>query len=244
MNPRDEEILESVWAVSESGSPTLKAIQGRCPDEVSEEDLSRLEDQGHLTYDGHEVFLTEKGKHKARNLIRCHRLAESLLYTVFDMDWEGREELACQAEHTLVPELADGICTLLGHPTECPDGKPIPPGVCCVTQQQMIGRKVIPLSELELGCNARILFVKPKNRDRLHEITTFGLTPGVTITLQQRSPSYRIRFDGTEMALDHRVAQDLFVCPINEEDPAALVPAPHTHQRRKGLFRWARSKEK
>ena len=157
MNRKDEEILEAAWVVSESGDPTLKAIRDRCPDEVSEQDLMRLEDKGHLTYSGHEVFLTEKGKHKARTLVRCHRLAESLLYTVFNLDWEGREELACQAEHTLVPELADGICTLLGHPTECPDGKPIPPGVCCVTQRKAVGRQVIPLSELELGSNARIL---------------------------------------------------------------------------------------
>ena len=243
MNPRDEEILEAVWVVSESGSPTIETIQSRCPDEFSEEDLSRLEDQGHLTHNGRELFLTEKGKHKARGLVRCHRLAESLLYTVFDMDWDRREALACQAEHTLVPELADGICTLLGHPTECPDGKPIPPGVCCVTQRQMIGPQVLPLSELELGARARILFVKPKNHDRLQEITTVGLTPGVVVTLQQRSPTYCLRFGGTELALDHRVARDLFVCPMNGDDHAATVPAPHSHRRWQGFFPWLRSKE-
>ncbi len=236
MNPKDEEILEAICVVSESAVATLETIQSRCPDAVSEEDLSRLEDQGHLTHNGRELFLTQKGKHKAHTLVRCHRLAESLLYTVFDLDWERREELACQAEHTLVPELADGICTLLGHPTECPDGKPIPPGVCCVTQQQMIRRQVIPLSELGIGRDARILFVKPKNRDRLHEITTIGLTPGVVVTLHQRSPSYRIRYDGTEMALDHRVAQDLFVCPINMDNHAAPMPTPRGPHRRQGLF--------
>jgi len=242
VNPKDEEILEAVWVVAETGSPTIETIRHRCPDELCEEDLMRLEEQGHLAHDGLELFLTEKGKHKARNLVRCHRLAESLLYTVFELDWEGREALACQAEHTLVPELADGICTLLGHPTECPDGKPIPPGVCCVTQQQMIGRKVIPLTELELGCEARILYAKPKNRDRLHEITTVGLTPGVIVTLQQRSPTYCLRYDGMELALDHKVAQDLFVCPIGEGADAALVPSPHDQRRRKGLFSWAGSK--
>ncbi len=241
MNPRDEEILEAVWVVSESANPTIESIQSRCPDQLSSEDLSRLEETGHLTHNGHEVFLTEKGKLKARTLVRCHRLAESLLYTVFDLDWEGREELACQAEHTLVPELANGICTLLGHPAECPDGKPIPPGVCCVTQQQMIDRKVIPLSELELGIEARILFVKPKNPDRLQEITTLGLTPGVIVTLHQRSPTYGLRFDGMELALDQRVAQDLFVCPVDRQDQGAMVPAPHANRRREGLFHWLRS---
>jgi len=244
LNPRDEEVLEAVWVVSESGSPTIETVQSRCPDEFSEEDLSRLENQGYLMQDGRELFLTQKGKHKARTVVRCHRLAESLLHTVFDQSWERREALACQAEHTLVPELADGICTLLGHPTECPDGKPIPPGVCCVTQQQMIGRQVIPLSELELGSRARFLFVKQKNRDRLHEITAVGLTPGVVLTLDQRSPTYCLRYDGTELALDRRVAQDLFVCPMNEENHALSMPAPHAHRRRHGLFPWLRSKER
>ncbi len=232
VNHTHEEILESIWVASESGSATLETIRSRCPDEFSEEDLSRLEELGHLTHSGRELFLTQQGKHKARTLVRCHRLAESLLYTVFDLDWQQREALACQAEHTLVPEMADGICTLLGHPAECPDGKPIPPGVCCVTQQQMIGRQVIPLSELEVGSKARILFVKPKNYDRLHEITVVGLTPGVVVTLYQRSPAYCLRFDGTELAVDHRVAQDLFVCPINgDHDDASIGPRPARRRR-------------
>jgi DtxR family Mn-dependent transcriptional regulator len=244
LNQKDEEILEAIWVVSESGSPTIEAVQGRCPAEFSEEDFSRLQGQGNLVRNGSELFLTQEGKHKARTLVRCHRLAESLLYTVFDLDWEQREAIACEAEHTLVPELADEICTLLGHPTECPDGKPIPPGVCCVTHQQMIGCHVIPLSELEVGSSARILFVKPKNHDRLHEVTAAGLTPGVVVTLHQRSPTYCIRYDGTELALDHRVAQDLFVCPSNGDNRAALVPNPHRRRRRQGLFHWLRLKER
>ena len=161
MNKKDEEILEALWVVSESGSPTTEAVKSRCPTEFSEEEISRLEDQGSLVRSGAELFLTEKGQRIARTLVRCHRLAEVLLYSVFNMNWEQREAIACEVEHTLVPELADGICTLLGHPTECPDGKPIPPGVCCVTYQQMVGRQVIPLSRLEPGFSARILFVKP-----------------------------------------------------------------------------------
>ena len=242
MNPTDEEILEAVWVVAESGSATINAIRNRCPNEFSEEDLSQLQEQGHLTHNGRELFLTQKGKHKARTLVRCHRLAESLLYTVFDLDWERREALACQAEHTLVPELADGICTLLGHPAECPDGKPIPPGTCCVTRQQMIGSQVVPLSELELGVQARILFVKPKNHDRLHEVTAAGLTPGVIVTLRQRSPTYCLRYDGTELAVDHRVAQEVFVCPVNGDHHAAVLPAAHINRRRQGLFHWLKSK--
>lgn len=237
MDQNDEEILESLWVVSESGSPTMEALQSRCPEKFSEKDLSRLEDQRWLVRSGRKLFLTEKGKVKARNLVRCHRLAETLLFAVFDMDWEQREAIACQTEHTLVPELAGGICTLLGHPAECPDGKPIPQGVCCITHQQIVGCQVIPLTELELGSSARILFIKPKNHDRLHQLTAFGLTPGVVLKLHQRSPAYCIFYDGTELAMDHPVARDLFVCPIDDNSHDTLLENPQ-RQRKNGLFGW------
>ncbi len=241
MNQKDEEILESLWVASESGSPTMEAVKSHCSAEFSEEDISRLEDEGSLVRSGAELFLTEKGQQIARRLVRCHRLAEVLLYSVFNINWERREAIACEVEHTLVPELADGICTLLGHPTECPDGKPIPPGVCCITYQQMVGRQVIPLSNLEPGFSARILFVKPKHHDRLNQLTAFGLTPGVVLKLLQRSPAYCIRYDGTELTLDHRVAQDLFVCPINSNNRGTLSNNSQGN-RRSGLFGWLKHK--
>ena len=64
----------------------------------------------------------------ARNVVRRHRLAESLFANILDLDAEKREEIACEVEHTLLPEVEEAICTLLGHPAICPDGKPIPLG--------------------------------------------------------------------------------------------------------------------
>lgn len=243
MNQKDEEILEALWVVSESGNPaTAEAVQTRCPKDFSEKVLLRLEKQGMFVRDGEKLFLTEKGKKKAKTFVRCHRLAESLLYTVFNLNWEQRETIACQVEHTLVPELADGICTLLGHPTECPDGKPIPQGVCCVTYRQMVGRQVVPLSELESGNSARLLFIKTKQHDRLNQLTAFGLTPGVVLKLRQRSPSYCIQYEGTELTLDYQVAQDIFVCPIETEKPIAMTSVPKKRRHRNNPFGWLRQK--
>jgi DtxR family Mn-dependent transcriptional regulator len=242
LNQKDEEVLEAIWVVSESGTPTAEAVKSHCPAEFSEEDISRLEDQGNLVRSRDELFLTEKGQHVARKMVRCHRLAETLLCSVFNMDWERREAIACEVEHTLVPELADGICTLLGHPTECPDGKPIPPGVCCITYQQMVGRQVIPLSSLEPGFSARILFIKLKHRERLHQLTAFGLNPGVVLKLLQRSPAYCIQYDGTELSMDHRVARDLFVCPIETINQAALPKNPKRRRLRRRLLGWSKRK--
>jgi hypothetical protein len=41
----------------------------------------------------------------------------------------------CKFEHILSPDVTDRICTLLGHPLECPHGSPIPQGPCCIEKR-------------------------------------------------------------------------------------------------------------
>ena len=238
MRHTDDNVLEAIWVVSETGDSGLDAVRRRCREEFDGDVLQRLEEDGLVIRCGNEVAITERGKPRALTLIRCHRLAEALFFTIFDLDWEVREAMACEVEHTLVPELAEGICTMLGHPTECPSGKQIPPGLCCVSHRQMIRRQVVPLSELEPGRTARILFIKSHNVTRHQQLCTAGLAPGVVLTLFQRSPAYRIQYDGTELALDRAVAKDVFVCPINGDNHAALdAEMDHLRDRRSLLLR-------
>ena len=218
MREHDEEILEALWAVAEDGKPTLAAARARCADEFTDDDLSRLEQSGMMRREGDELLLTEEGSGVARDVVRRHRLAEALLYVALDVETERREEVACEVEHTLVRELADGICTLLGHPRECPDGKPIPPGPCCEAHRQVVSSLVTSLADLEPGTRARILYIKPRNHQRLHRLTSFGLTPGIELELHQRTPAYCIAYEGTELALDRDVAEDIFVSPIEEDE--------------------------
>ena len=81
--------------------------------------------------DGEERF-TRKGEARARDVIRRHRLAERLFMDVLSIrDEEEIESSACKFEHILSPEVTDRMCELLGHPTACPHGSPIPKGECC-----------------------------------------------------------------------------------------------------------------
>ena len=78
------------------------------------------------------VELTAKGRQRAADIIRRHRLAERLFTDSLAMDSETEiEQQACKFEHILSPEATDKICTFLGHPKTCPHGAPIPPGRCC-----------------------------------------------------------------------------------------------------------------
>ncbi len=84
------------------------------------------------------VQLTERGRARAADVIRRHRLAERLFTECLHMQDETEiEREACKFEHILSPEATDKICTVLGHPTTCPHGAPIPPGHCCAVARQV-----------------------------------------------------------------------------------------------------------
>src|SRR5213082_347742 len=78
------------------------------------------------------VELTPRGRQRAADIIRRHRLAERLFTDSLALDSETEiEQQACKFEHILSPEATEKICTFLGHPRTCPHGAPIPPGACC-----------------------------------------------------------------------------------------------------------------
>src|SRR6266568_396486 len=78
------------------------------------------------------VELTSRGRQRAADIIRRHRLAERLFTDSLALESESEiEQQACKFEHILSPEATDKICTFLGHPRTCPHGAPIPPGPCC-----------------------------------------------------------------------------------------------------------------
>ena len=123
MHQHEDEILEAIWNAEEEGEPTLESVKAHCPETIEEADLNTLKNEELVTLRDGILELTEAGRSAARDLIRRHRLAAMLLFTVLDLDRERREAIACEVEHTLVAEMADGICTMLGHPREGPDRK-------------------------------------------------------------------------------------------------------------------------
>jgi putative ABC transport system ATP-binding protein len=92
-----------------------------------------LKPTGVSTGDGSMIVeLTTRGRQRAADIVRRHRLAERLFTDSLAMDSETEiEQQACKFEHILSPEATDKICAFLGHPRTCPHGAPIPPGPCC-----------------------------------------------------------------------------------------------------------------
>jgi len=212
MNDREvEEVLEALWTCSEKKDHHVQALRKCCHVPVDQALLSTLEKDDLIAYEGEMVLLTRAGKARAGHVIRRHRLAERLLVDVLNMPLHQAEEGACEFEHILAPQVAESICTLLGHPRECPHGAPIPIGRCCLEAKDTVDNVVIPLSRLEAGRTGKIAYISTANHPRLHKLTSFGLAPGVMLRVHQKFPSFVILCEQVELALDEGVASDIYV---------------------------------
>ncbi len=161
-----DEVLEELWALEEQGELAelgRMEVHGALPVSIAVEKMAALgllttrphppESHYHKPFvnpchdalkptgvsvgDGSQmVEMTPRGRQRAADIIRRHRLAERLFTDSLALDSESEiEQQACKFEHILSPEATDKICTFLGHPRTCPHGAPIPPGSCCGRNQ-------------------------------------------------------------------------------------------------------------
>ena len=205
------EIMEAIWCAAEKNLNTRDAIRENCTVIFDETDIDDLEQRGLITKCDDTIVFTEPGKTEAEGIMRRHRLAEVLVSSILKLKKAEMEAVACQVEHALLPEVEASICTLLGHPELCPDGRPIPRGACCRKLQKTVSTTVVSLAELGAGESGRITYIKPENHANLHQLLSFGLQPGVTVTVHRKTPALCIMFENTELALDQDIARNIFV---------------------------------
>jgi DtxR family Mn-dependent transcriptional regulator len=215
MTTHREHLLEAIYMAGQQGDRTVAGARGIHPDAVTEDRLAELEGEGLLSRQGAEVVLTAAGETAAADVVRRHRLTEVLLSTVLGLGAERASEIGCMVEHDIRSEMIEPVCTLLGHPSCCPHGDPIPPGPCCKERRTTVESQVVPLTTLAAGERARIVYVRPRSRQRLQRLTSLGLTPGVIVTLHRRQPAFCLRFEETELAIDRDVADDIQVSRLS-----------------------------
>lgn len=206
-----EEILEAVWKSAENHELSLDAIKKRCEVPIPESDLRELERQQLVVIDQDHIGLSTEGRRVAEKIIRRNRLASVLLSSILKLRNSKMEELACKIEHTLLPEVEEAICTLLGHPQVGPDGKPIPKGKCCEKGVVTVNNVVVNLTDLKPGEGAKVSYIKPSDHAQLHQLLSFGVSPGVELTVHRTVPTLCIKFENTELALDRDIAKNIFV---------------------------------
>jgi len=72
------------------------------------------------------IRITEKGKQRAAEIIRKHRLSEMFLLQIMRFGWEEVHEIAEELEHIKTDDFFDRMEELMGFPTTDPHGSPIP----------------------------------------------------------------------------------------------------------------------
>lgn len=228
-----EEFCEAVWVAREKGLDDRAGIEQMHADgHIDEAVLAKAVESGLVNFSDGRIRFTPEGEALARLVIRRHRLSDVLLFFALGMQsHEQRERITCQVEHTLQPELIDGICTLLGHPTHCPDGNPIPPGPCCAANAQQAPCVLRKLSTCEKGQTVEVRYIQPRHPERLQRLVSFGIVPGCRLTIEQTSPVFTVRLENGLLAMEADVAQDIHVILSAPVDSAAGSPPPGRRSR-------------
>src|SRR5262245_31343933 len=87
--------------------------------------IRRLEKAGLITTNG-AIRLTEAGQQLAERVVRRHRLAERFLTDILGLSWADAHAEAGKWEHVISAPVEEAMVRVLGEPTTCPHGNPIP----------------------------------------------------------------------------------------------------------------------
>jgi len=201
-----QERLEILWMVTEENG-----VQEEVPLSTGMDADEELLQLGLVVQQNGEITLTDEGRAQAALAIRRHRLAERLLADVLTTEESILDDRACGLEHALFDGVDEAICTLLGHPTICPHGKPIPPGACCKQMRASVTRLISPMTELKPGATGRIAYIQLKDGQRLQKLMAMGVLPGVNVRVVRDYPAVVFEAGYSQFAIDEDIAADIYV---------------------------------
>lgn len=211
-----EEALSIVWEEKEKQSSDARQIRNLIVEQTKTNLLDELVKKGYISLEKDVVDFKPKGEAIARDMVRRQRLAERLLIDVLEVGRGEMDSAACEFEHILSKEVEESICTLLGHPKECPHGLAIPAGKCCQKAKDLLESIVIPLSKLKAGEAGKVVYVLTRKHPQLHKLMSLGITPGARILVHQTFPAVVVKVEETQVALEQAIAKEIYVKNLHE----------------------------
>lgn len=125
--------------------------------------------------------LSPAGERAAAQVLRRHRLLETFLVRVLELDWSEVHEDAEELEHHVSDRVLEALDRFMGHPSEDPHGHPIPD-----RQGRVVRRALSPLAALPAGRAAAVREVRGgEDRARLSRWKRSGLVPGARVRMVQ-----------------------------------------------------------
>jgi DtxR family Mn-dependent transcriptional regulator len=127
-HPAFEQYCECIFELREDD---VEVIQARIAERLHvsrpavSEMIRRLDAEGLVTTDG-TIRLTRAGEKLATSVVRRHRLAERFLTDILGLSWADAHREAGKWEHIISDPVEAAMARLLGDPTTCPHGNPIP----------------------------------------------------------------------------------------------------------------------
>ena len=128
-HPAFEEYCECIFELEEDD---VDVIQARIVERLGvsrpavSEMIRRLETEKLIAVDHNSIKLTSTGASLAQQVVRRHRLAERFLTDVLGLSWAEAHHEAGRWEHVMSNNVEVAMDRLLGSPTTCPHGNPIP----------------------------------------------------------------------------------------------------------------------
>jgi DtxR family Mn-dependent transcriptional regulator len=145
-HPAFEEYCECIFELEEDD---VAVIQARIAERLQvsrpavSEMIKRLETEGLITTDG-AIRLTAAGQGLAQRVVRRHRLAERFLTDLLGLSWAEAHHEAGRWEHVISDGVEAALDRVLGNPTTCPHGNPIP-------GSDYSAPAMVPLAHVEVG---------------------------------------------------------------------------------------------
>jgi DtxR family transcriptional regulator, Mn-dependent transcriptional regulator len=217
-HPPVEEYLQTIEYLEEEGTPVIGARLayrlGKSAPAVSEM-LDRLTADGYLNRSKRQITLTDKGRAVAESVIRKHRLAERFLVDVIGLPWHKVHDEAGRWEHVISDEVESKLVGLLGDPSTCPHGNPIPGSASPLVDRTSL----IALGEAQAGQSVRLERLSEElelDNETLQYMNSSGFTPGRTVLLKVKAPdgSLVLDIEGGVLALGADVCRKLFVSVV------------------------------
>ncbi len=165
-----------------------------------------------------EISLLPDGQAAAESIKRRHLLTERLLVDILGLDWADAHEEAHLIEHTITPRVEARIMEVLGNPTTCPHGNPMP-GIDPATRP-----KTRPLATSNAGDEWTIDGIN-ESAEEDHELMTFyqknGFVPGAELKVTDvasYNSTITVEIGGRSVTLGMPAAENLRIIV----EPAAV----------------------
>lgn len=191
-HPAFEEYCECIYEMREDNA---EIIQARLAERLNvsrasvSEMVKRMEAAGLIRLDAAQVLLTPAGELLAERIVRRHRLAERFLTDVIGLPWAQAHHEACKWEHVISDEVEEGLVRLLGNPSTCPHGNPIPGTQTNIDTDTVF---TTPLADVNVGDTFTVVRIPEDVEEHdgaLQTLERHRVIPGRRCTLAERRRS-------------------------------------------------------